>query len=406
MRATAALTVLALLPVTSLGLSAMAHASAVPHVAIPTDAGSGPLHGTSGLDAPTVDALMRAWRSGLFACFGWDGATATGSFVQFSFDPAMGTVSSVAAWGDTEPLPIVETIEISPVRGFTTPTVTGPLFTTTGGSMTILAHDAPAGPLEFHTGTTPGTVTFHLISSATSIMEQTASATWPESSVSFSVRESRARIVAGSGTLNVTGMTVVANMTANDMLVLRIVPGSLMDRAQPAAVLDALGSGRLAAEYSLVSTSTGGWIEDSVRYLRNLIAGPTSVAAGHATVWLGATPRMGGLLLLAFDPLTMPVDPDHRLAVTVNGTAVSESADVLAAFYASPGGADVPFYARLQANATVLAVYLPMLHEVTVDVASVPIADPGAERTAQAAFVAALGVVSVAAAVMFRRRKD
>ncbi len=404
-RAAAALTVLTLLPAAALSLSGIARASPGLTIEVPADAGSGPLHGTNGLDAPTVDALMRAWESGLFASFGWDGVTATGSFLQFSFTPSSGAISAVLAKNGTETLAILESIEIHPTVGFAPPIAAGPLFTATGDAMTILAHDAPAGLLEFHTGSAPAAVIFHLLSFATAITDRTSAMEWPQASVTFSIGESRVRLVSGAGSLNVTGMTVTANMTADDLLVMRIVPAFLRDRSQASAVLDALGSGRLAAEYALVSSSDGGWIQDAVRYRRGLLAGPTTVSAGHAALWLGSPLERDGLLLLGFDPLTMPADPGHRLVVTVNGTEVRESTDVLGAFYASPGGMENPFYARLAANATVLALYLPSLHDSTVEISSAPIPRPTVEWSTEAAIIAALAVVSVAAAVMFRRRE-
>lgn len=404
-RATAAFTVLALLPAAAFSLSTTAQAAQGVIHPLPSDAATGPLHGTAGLDAPTVDALLRAWESGLFASFGWDGTTATGSFVQFSFSSSTGVVSSVIARNGTDNLPILESIEVHPARGFSTPMVMGPQFTTAADSMTILAHDAPSGLFEFRTGFSPGAVAFHLVSSATIVTERTASASWPQSTVTFLVGDSRARLVVGSGTLNVTGMTILANLTANDQLVMRLVPGFSLERAQQSAVLDALGSGRLAAEYALVSSSNGGWIEDSSRYRRDLLAGPTTVAPGHAAVWLGSPRGLGGLVLLAFDPLTMPSDAAHRLVVSVNGTTVPESTDVLGAFYASPGGMDEPFYARLSAVATVLAVYLPTLHGALVEVSTVATDRSGIDWGTEVALIAALGVVSVAAAVMFRRRR-
>ncbi len=405
-RAAAALTVLALLPLAAFSASSIAHASPSVPIEVPADPSVGPLHGTSGLDAPTVDALMRAWESHLFASFGWDGVTATGSFVQFSFSPLSGTISALLVKNGTEAQAVVESITIIPATGFATPVVTGPLFTAVGSSMTVLAHDAPAGLLEFHTGSSPAAVVFRLISTASAITDRTSSTMWPQATVTFSVGENRIRLVSGAGSFNVTGMTVVANMTADDLLVMRIVPSFSRDRVQESALLDAFGSGRLAAEYALVSSSDGGWIEDATRYRRDLLSGATTVGAGHATLWLGSTRTRGGLLLLGFDPLTMPADPGHRLLVTMNGTEVPESTDVLGAFYASPGGMEKPFFARLATNATVLAIYLPTLRDSYVDVSSVEVPRATADWSTEAAIIVALAVVSAAAAVMFRRRED
>ncbi len=369
------------------------------------DSDGGPLHGTAGLDAPTVDALMRGWESGLFASFGWDGSAARGSFVQFDFSPASGMISSFIARDGNQTLAIVDSISITPATGFASPMVTGPLFTAMSSSIMVIAHDDPTGLLEFHTASAPRTVVVRFIDSLTNITDRSTSTSWPQASLSFSVGESRGRLVLGVGSFNVTGMTVVATMTADDLLMMRIVPGFSDDRAQRSAVLDAFGSGRLAAEYALVSESNGGWIQNAARYREDLMVGPTTVEAGHAALWLGSTKDRDGLLLLAFDPLTMPADAGHRLVVKVNGTEVAETADVMRAFYAPPSGTAGPYYARLALNATVLVLYVSTFRASTIDVSSVAVPQNGADWNMEAAMVAALGVVSIAAAVMFRRRE-
>lgn len=405
LRAAVTFTVLSLLPVAALSLSAPAHAYPNPITVTPADFGNGPLHGTSGLDAPTVDALMRGWQAGLFASFGWDGNTASGSFVQFAFSPTTGTISSFLARQGDETLAIVGSIGLDSAANFASPTVTGPLFTATSSSMTIVAHDDPAGLLEFHTGSAPRAVVFHFISSVTNVTDRSTSASWPQAVLSFSVGESRGRLLLGSGSFNVSGTTVVATMTANDLLVMRVVPGFSGDRAQRSAVLDAFGSGRLAAEYALVAESDGGWIQNAARYRMDLDAGAITVEAGHATLGFSSATDRGGLLLLAFDPLTMPVDGGHRLVLQANGTEIPQATDVMGAFYGSPIGIAGPFYARLALNATVLAIYLPTFRASAIDVSSVAVAQPTADLSTEAAMIAALGVVSVAAAVMFRRRE-
>lgn len=404
-RAAVALTVLALLPVAALSLSAPAHASPNSITVTPGDSGGGPLHGTSGLDAPTVDALMRGWQAGLFASFGWDGNTARGSFVEFAFSPTTGTISSFLARQENETLAIVGSIGLDSAADFASPTVTGPLFTATSSSMTIIAHDDPAGLLEFHTGSAPRSVVFHFIPSLTNVTDRFTSASWPQAALSFSVGESRGSLLLGAGNFNVSGTTVVATMTANDFLVMRVVPGFSSDRPQRSAVLDAFASGRLEAEYALVAKSDGGWIQNAARYRADLDASATTVEAGHATLWFRSLKDRGGLLLLAFDPLTMPVDQAHRLAVTVNGTEIPQATDVMGTFYGSPDGIAGPFYARLSVNATVLAIYLPTFRASIIEVSSIALAQPTADWITEAATVAALGVVSVAAAVMFRRRE-
>lgn len=405
LRAAAALTVITLLPAAALSFSMQARAMPGPMSMAPLDSGGTPLHGTAGLDAPTVDALLRGWESGLFGSFGYNGTTADGSFVQLVFTPSKGMISSYLAKRGTETLAIVESISVVPSTEFAEPYVNGPVFTAMSPWLTITAHDDSAGQLEFRTGAEPRTIVFQLNSLLADVTDRSTSMGWPEATLSFAVGESRGRLLLGAGTFNVTGATVIASMTANDLLVMRIMPGFVSDRPQPSAILDAFGSGRLAAEFALVARSDGGWIENSFRYRLELVASPTMVQPCHASLGISSPTDREGLVLLAFDPMTMPADPAHALVVKTNGSEIPEAPDVLGVFYASPNGQTGPFYSRSTPNATVLAVYLPSLRSVTIDVTSVPVVQPASDWTTEAAMVLALGVVSVAAAVMFRRER-
>jgi hypothetical protein len=55
-------------------------------------------------------------------------------------------------------------------------------------------------------------------------------------------------------------------------------------------------------------------------------------------------------------------------------------------------------------NATVIAVYVPDLGSTSIQIESGVVPQPGLDRPTQLAIVAALFVVSLAAAVMFRRQ--
>ncbi len=114
------------------------------------------------------------------------------------------------------------------------------------------------------------------------------------------------------------------------------------------------------------------------------------------------------MVLLAFDPDTMPAADPMRLSVSANGGPVNRSNDTLSLFYAPDSLTKDASYSILPLPGTVIALYLPSLAAVSVNVVSVPrpgptpAFDPGSE----AAVVAALAIVSVAAARMLRRRDE
>jgi len=116
----------------------------------------------------------------------------------------------------------------------------------------------------------------------------------------------------------------------------------------------------------------------------------------------------GAVVLLAFDSNTMPAADPTRLIVRANGNPVNRSNDTLALFYAPDSLTRDASYSLLPLRGTVIALYLPSLAAVSVEVVSVPppAPNPAFDPGSEAAVVAALAIVSVAAARMLRRREE
>ncbi|HEY7588598.1 MAG TPA: hypothetical protein VIB49_07640 [Thermoplasmata archaeon] len=400
----AALTALAFLPLAVIASTPVRGSS--PTTEASRDLSGLPFHASAGLDAPTVDAIRRGWLSGLFGSFRWDGFAAQGAFAQFSFNTATGEIVSYLARRGSESLAIVESIELVPAVAFDHVVADGPVFKATSDAVMVSAHDEPSALLGIRSGAGSRRVVFHFIDSLTNVTAQSMSTIWPQAELAFSVGETHGRLLLGTGSFNVSGAVVVANLDPNDLLAMRIVPAFAEEKAARTAVLDSFASGRLAAEFALVAKSGGGWVETSARFRNGLVTNSASVAEGSATVQLGSIADRDGLLLLAFDPKTMPADATHRLLVTLNDAEIPEVEDTTETFYAIAGSQEHAYYTRLAMNATVLAVYLPNLQSSTVQVRSLETPSPPSDVIGvEIAAAAALGVVSIAAGVMFRRRE-
>ncbi len=403
-RAVATLTVLSFLPVAALAASAPAHVTAPTAALHALGPGGGPLHGTTGLDEPTVDALLRGWESDLFASFGWDGTTASGSLVQFSFDPSPGSITSLLAKRGNDSLAVANAIESPQGTSFEPPFVDGPLFVATSSLLVITAHDDPTGLLEFRTTSTPVQVLFRFVQPLSNVSYWSMSASGLRAALGFNIGANVGRMVLGEGSLDVEGANVTANLAANDVLAMKILPSFEEERAPRAAVLDAFGSGDLAAEFALVAEVDGGWVGNSARFRPDLNVDAVSVTMGHANVSLSAPDDRGGFVFLAFDPETMPADSNHRLIVSLNGTPLSTTDEGVSALSYWPSSAAEAFYVRLGMNATVVAVYLPSYRSAVLDVVSLGTGPAGPDWVSELAAVAGLAVVAVAASVMFRRQ--
>lgn len=400
----AALAALALLPVAALAVAPI-HAAAASEASLLSV--SGPLHpGASDYDPPTMDALLRGWKSDLFGSFAWDGFTVLGSFVQFSLNPSTGELHSFSALRGNASLPIFTSIHVSPSTAFSSTSVYGPTLSAANENLTLAAHDEPSGLLEVRTAAAPRNITFRFMDSANPVTAVSTSSAWPQAILSFQVGDTRGRMVLGSGAFNVTNGTVTALLDSDDLLALRIVPGFEDEPIARAAVLEAFASGRLAAEYALVSKWDGGWVESSAHYWRDLISNATEVTQGQVSVQFTSPMDRDGLAVLAFDPSTMPADESHRLVVTVNGAEIPEVTDMGGTLYAALGPEVAAYYVRLPMNATALAIYLPTFRWSTIQVASEASPAPTDPLGLEIAAAAALGLVAVAAAVMFRRQEE
>lgn len=357
------------------------------------------------VDLPSVDALQRSQESHLFAPFYWDGQTVSGPFAAFDYAPSSGTIVGLFAVNGSQTELLVDTIRIGGFSPVSPPQVSGSTFTANGNAVSFVAHDEPTALLQFITTTEPRTITI-AFPDATSNLEVSQATAWPHASLSFTNGNTTGRIILGRGTMTINGTTVTAELESYDSMAFRAVPSFVEDRAERSAILDAFASGRLAAEFDLVAMTNGGWMESAAAYNPGLSMSSNGIAFNRATITLDAAPAQAGLILIAFDPRTMPADSAHRIAITDEGVPVPETANPLAALYATPGPAGQASFSRLSMNATVLVVYLPSLTTPALQIESLPIGPAGPDGATELAMVAAVFVVSMAAAVMFRTRRD
>ncbi len=404
-RAAAALVVLTLVPVAAMIGSAPSHAPSAPTPLFHVTTMGGAVASQDVL-SPTVDALRRGEASNLFASFAWTGVTAYGAFALFGFDVPNGRILQYSAMSPDEVLPLVSEIDFQDFSATAAPSVAGPTFVATGRDVVVTAHDDPMALLEIRTLDAPSTVVLHFPSSGTTITQVSYSTSWPASGLAFSIGESRGQLILGAGTFNVTGMTVVANLEPWDYLALKAVPSFVADRTERTAVLDAFASGRLAAEYELVATTDGKWVENSADFRNAINTDSQTVVFNKASVQIAGSAPEGGVILMAFDRQTMPSDAAHRLVVRVNGAEIPETSDAVAPLYAAPTSLSQPFFAVLPMNATTLVIYLPVLQPSSLEVESIPNPSPTLDAGTALAMIAAVAIVSAAAAEMFRRRPD
>lgn len=400
-RAAAVLIALTLLPVAV--VVSTSHASAA---TIAWNRGAATASGllAQDLDVPSSDAVQRGQASHLFAPFSWDGLVASGPFLRFDYLADSGSILDYLAVNGTQMSVLAESIQIEGFRPVSPPLLSAATFTITGPQAIIVAHDEPMALLEIRTLAEPQNVTIRFPATSTSLQVSSATA-WPAASLSFTYGSNTGRIIVGRGGLSVNGSVVTAAMSADDYLALRAVPGSVEHAAERTAILDAFASGRLAAEYDLVAVSSGGWLENSAQYHAAMGRADSSAVFNRASLNLDLPTSRSGLVLLAFDPTTMPADSQHSLVVEDNGTVVPETSDPFASLFALPGSSDHVAYVRLAMNATVLVVFVPDLSSVDLQVTSVAIPPPGIDRPTQMGIVSAMFVVAVAAAIMFRRQR-
>ncbi len=394
----AALVVLALLPVAIL---VAAHASA----AQASTALTRSQFSAEDVDLPAVDALQRSQASNLFAPFAWDGWTVSGPFVTFDFSESSGSLVGLMALNGSQTDLLVDTIRILGFDGVTPPQASGSTFTANGNGVSFIAHDEPTALFEVVTTNVPRTVEI-TFPNATSDLEVSRATGWPEASLSFTKGETTGRMIVGAGTMTVNGTRVTAQLGAYDTLAFRAVPSFLGHRAERTAILDAFASGRLAAEYEMVAMTNGGWLESGTEYNPALSMTSHGVRFEAATLALTSAPGQEGLILVAFDPQTMPSDAAHQIVVTDEGMPVPQTENPLMTLYAAPGTAPRASFSLFSMNATVLAIYLPSLSSSSLQIQSLPASPAGPDLPTEFAMVAALFVVSMAAATMFRTRRD
>lgn len=399
-RAAASLVVLTLLPVAA--LVAVPHAPSASALAWNVAWNPGTPQ-PEDMSLPAVEAMQRSQASNLFAAFSWDGMVASGPYVRFVNPTGSGTILDYSVVNGTLTTPLVESIQVNGEPAFGFPTVSGATFSLSTDNLLIVAHDEPMALLEIRTFARAQNLTIQLPEAATGL-KVTHATVWPASTLSFTNGNDSGRLIIGRGNLWGSGTTLVASLTPGDYLALRAVPNFVEHPAERAAILEAFASGHLAAEFDLVAMAGGGWLENSAQYLPDPGSVRRSVGFGDAAVGFGASASGGGLVLLAFDPETMPADAAHRLEVRSNGTDVPQTTDPLASLFGLPGSLDGATYGRLSMNATVLAVYLPSLRNTDIEIQSVAAPQPGLDGPTEFAIVAAMFVVAVAAAVMFRRQ--
>ena len=357
---------------------------------------------TEDTDLPTVEALKRSEASNLFAPFVWDGELVSGPFVAFDFSMRTNAIVGYFAVNRTNMSLLVNTVRIANFTPTSAPVISGATFTAMGSGVSLAVHDEPMALMEIRNEGQARAVELQF-PSETKDLTVIRSAAWPQSSLAFAVGGNRGRLIVGRGNLSVNGTTVTAALQPGDYLALRAVPAFAEHAAERSAVLAAFGSGRLAAEYDLVAMSSGGWLENSAQYETGLVASSSEVGFSQAEINLGTSEPHGGLVILAFDPQTMPVDGHHTLVVMENGLDVPLAPDPVASLYDLPGTSGRASYALLNMNATVLVIYLPDLSATPLRVESVSSTAGGIDWPTELAMIAAAFVVSVAAAIMFRR---
>src|SRR3989475_7283252 len=342
-KAAATFTVLSLLPVALSG-SAPSHASPV-------------LRPISDFDLGGVPVGDITWPTALFAAFTYDRGLVFGTYTRFAYNATSGIVTTVSGVaGDTQ-VPHLGSIAIDGFPPARSAAAHGPIFEADGYLITLTAHDDPTGLIEIRSEMAR-VVTIELPASATNISLLSASGLARASTVSFTIQGEEARLFLGSGSFNVTGTRVLAEMASPDLLVFKSVPAASTNKAEWRAVLDAISAGQVGAERDPGATADGPLIQKPPpdRSDRPARAPPRRPRAPSVQV---DTLRPGGaIVLFAFDPSTMPTDGSAQLSVSANGEAVNRSDDTLTLFYTFDSVARNASYTLLPLPGTVVAGYL------------------------------------------------
>ena len=345
------------------------------------------------------------WPTALFAAFTYDRGLVFGTYTRFAYNATSGIVTTVSGVaGDTQ-VPYLGSIAIDGFPPARSAAAHGPIFEADGYLVTLTAHDDPTGLIEIRSEMAR-LVTIELPASATNISVLSAPGLMRASTVSFTIDGEEARLFLGTGSFNVTGTRVLAAMASPDLLVFKSVPPASTNKAEWRAVLDAISAGQVVAELDLVATSDGHWMQNPARYRIDVAAWPLAVRPREASVQVDTLRPGGAIVLFAFDPRTMPINGSAQISVSANGKALNRSDDPLTLFYTFDSVARNASYTLLPLPGTVMAVYLPSLAAVSIDIVSLPPAAPAPafDAGSEAAVIAALAIVSVAAARMLRRK--
>ena len=347
------------------------------------------------------------WPTALFAAFTYDRGLVLGTYMRFAYNATSGGVTSVSGGvaGDTQ-VAYLDSIDIDGFPPARSASAHGPIFQADGYLVTLTAHDDPTGLIEIRSEMAR-LVTIELPPSATNISVLSAPGLDRASTVSFTIEGEEARLFLGAGSFNVTGTRVLAAMASPDLLVFKSVPPASTNKAEWRAVLDAISAGQVVAELDLVATTDGHWMQNPARYRIDVAAWPLAVRPRAASMQVDTLRPGGAIVLFAFDPHTMPINGSAQITVSANGAPLNRSDDTLTLFYTFDSVARNASYTLLPLPGTVVAVYLPSLAAVSIDIVSVPPAAPGPafDSGSEAAVIAALAIVSVAAARMLRRKR-
>jgi hypothetical protein len=384
----AAFTVLSLLPVVLSGSAPSFVSASLPPI-------------SSGL-SPEVAPGTFPWSSPLFATFHYDRGQVLGTYVQFAYDPSSGAIGSVLGLGGDLPVLFVGSIQIEGFPPARAPQAQGPTFEADGYLASITAHDDPTALIQIRTDVAR-TAKIELPARASNVTVQAKIGSWPASSLTYTVGGDQARFLLGAGSFHVDGIRVLAQMADSDLLVFKALPPGAAERTQWLDVLDAISAGHIVAEIDLVATSEGHWAQNIVEYRIGVAGWALDVKPGRAALQVDSLLEGGAVVLLGFDAATMPSGISAQLQVRTNSRDANRSENPLPAFVSdSRRGAS---YSLLSLPGTVVALYLPSLAAVSVEVVSSPprAPSPGFQADQEVAMIAALAIVSVAAARMFRR---
>jgi hypothetical protein len=357
---------------------------------------------------PTTDPAID-WATSLFASFTYKDGQVVGSYVQFGYDEAYGgRIYSWLARDAWPPLTYFSSLRVEAFVPTGSPSVHGPTFEAPGYLVNVIAHDDPTGLLEVRTEGVSRTVWIDLPPTATNLSHTFTADSWPASRLTYTLGGEQARLILGRGSFAVEGARVAATMSSFDLLLFKMVPARSSQKAEWKAIFDAIGSGAVVAEVGLVARPNGGWMSNRAHYRIDVATTPVDVERRRAFVHVDSPRGEAAVVLLGFDNETMPLGNESRLEVRANGVDVMPVVDTLSLFYAPEAGRDAPMYSVLPLPGTFLAVYLPTLSSVDLEVQSVPPPPPPEylDAGSQAAMIAALAIVSLAAAVMFRRREE